>query len=202
MCVDKLIWALVGYISGSLPWGYWIGKAKGVDVTKKGSGNIGASNVNRVLGAKYAILVGVLDFLKGFLPTYAAYALTGSIELALTAAMFAAIGAAFSMFMRFRGGKGFAALAGAFIALAYVTGNFGVVSVLATTWVALMVLSRIASLSNFVTFLTAIPATALVGSAPLFSYAIFGSILLSYTLRKNIARLMEGKELKVTDKFR
>lgn len=200
MDVGIALWALIGYLVGSLPWGYWIGKLKGVDITKKGSGNIGAANVNRVLGAKYAVLVALLDFLKGFVPPYAAYALTSSTTLALVAALFAGVGAAFSVFMRFHGGKGFAALAGAFVALAYITNSFGTVAVLATTWISLVVLTRIASLTNFVTMITAVPLTALTGNAPLFSFAVFATLLLSYTLRANIRRLLNGTERKITDR--
>lgn len=200
MDAGAALWALAGYLAGSVPWGYWVGKLKGVDITKKGSGNIGAANVNRVLGAKYAVLVAVLDFLKGFAPPYAAYALTSSVDLALIAALFAGIGAAFSVFMGFRGGKGFAALAGAFVALAHVTGSTGTVAVLATTWASLVVLTRIASLSNFVTMITAVPLTALVGNAHLLSFAVFATLLLSYTLRENIKRLLRGTERKITDR--
>ncbi len=202
MDANVALWALVGYVVGSLPWGYWIGKLKGIDITKKGSGNIGAANVNRVLGAKYAVLVAILDFLKGFLPPYMAYVLTSDPRLSLVAALFAGVGAAFSVFMRFHGGKGFAALAGAFIALAYITNSFGTVAVLATTWISIVVLTRIASLTNFVTMITAIPLTALTGNAYLFSFAIFATLLLSYTLRENIKRLLEGTERKITDRVK
>ena len=191
-----LFWAVIGYISGSLPFGYWIGKLKGVDLTKEASGNIGAANTYRVLGLSYAILVGVLDLLKGFIPTYLAYVFAGE-QAALLAAMFAAIGAAFSIFLGLKGGKGFAAMAGAYIALVALTNAWGAFAVLSTLWISLMILSRIASLTNYVTILVSIPVSALIGNPALLTFSFFATVLLSYTLRKNIARLLEGTEYRV-----
>ncbi|HID08952.1 TPA: glycerol-3-phosphate acyltransferase, partial [Candidatus Micrarchaeota archaeon] len=103
MLDSPFTWALIGYLSGSIPWGYLVGKAKGVDIRKLGSGNIGAANVARNLGLGYGVLVGTLDVLKGYIPTFLASTVAG-VEYALLTAVFAVVGAVCSVFPRFRGG--------------------------------------------------------------------------------------------------
>ena len=67
MIVLKILFLLLAYLIGSIPFGFIIGKIKGVDIRKEGSKNIGATNVGRLLGKKYAILTYILDMLKGFI---------------------------------------------------------------------------------------------------------------------------------------
>src|SRR5689334_25205210 len=117
----------VAYLLGSIPFGLIVGKSRGVDPRKAGSGNIGATNVGRLLGPRFFWLVFTLDLLKGFSPTLAAYfvlrrwnelppdALTCFVWLLVG---FAAIfGHMFSCFLHFRGGKGVATSAGVFLGL-------------------------------------------------------------------------------------
>src|SRR5688572_17372282 len=109
----------VAYLLGSIPFGLIVGRAKGVDPRKAGSGNIGATNVGRLLGKKFFAIVFVLDLLKGLLPMLAAaYVLRGMEEsnrkyLLWLAVGFAAIaGHMFSLFLGFKGGKGVATSTG------------------------------------------------------------------------------------------
>ncbi len=102
-----LIIILISYLLGSIPFGYIISKLKGIDITKIGSGNIGATNVGRALGKKYFFIVLFLDALKGFLPVLLFKQLYG-FEYAILAGLFAVIGHSFSIFMKFKGGKGVA----------------------------------------------------------------------------------------------
>ena len=106
-----------GYLVGSIPFGVLIGRARGVDVRRSGSGNIGATNVARLLGPKWGVLVFALDLLKGLLPMLAAHWLLRSAagaeqkELCANLAWLAAgictiLGHNFSLFLGFRGGKG------------------------------------------------------------------------------------------------
>ncbi|MEO0196350.1 MAG: glycerol-3-phosphate 1-O-acyltransferase PlsY [candidate division WOR-3 bacterium] len=97
----------VSYFLGSIPFGYIIAKLKGIDITKLGSGNIGATNVGRFLGKKYFFIVLFLEALKGFLPVMIFKNLYG-IDYGILAGLFAVIGHSFSIFMRFKGGKGVA----------------------------------------------------------------------------------------------
>ena len=114
----------VAYLLGSIPFGLIVGKSKGVDPRKAGSGNIGATNVGRLLGKKFFAIVFVLDLLKGLLPMLAAaYVLRGMDEgsrkyLLWLAVGFAAIaGHMFSLFLGFKGGKGVATSSGVVLGL-------------------------------------------------------------------------------------
>ena len=111
--MELAILCLISFFSGSIPFGYLVGKLKGVDVRRHGSGNIGATNVSRVLGKKYGALVLFLDGLKGFLPVL----LLGNDNFAKSWIAFSAIaGHCFSPFLFFKGGKGVATALGAFLA--------------------------------------------------------------------------------------
>src|SRR5437660_10014734 len=103
------------YLIGAVPVGYLIARWRGVNLFEQGSGNIGATNVGRVLGRRFGILVFALDFLKGALPTLAAAALDRSLRpdlpadtLPVTAGVAAFLGHLFPVTLRFRGGKGVA----------------------------------------------------------------------------------------------
>ncbi len=192
MNLNALIWAAIGYLSGSIPWGYLVARTKGVNIRRLGSGNIGGANVARNLGMKYGLLVVLLDLLKGFIPAYVAYAVAG-INYALLSAMFAIIGAVFSAFLGFRGGKGFATIAGGYIALAYASGVWGPLMVMLTVWIAVVVLTQMTGLANVVTIISAIPANALVGSHLLVAYVVFAAVVVLYSHRDNIILMLQGK---------
>src|SRR5262245_42370971 len=103
---------LLSYLCGSLPFGVVVARAKGMDIQKVGSGNIGATNVGRALGRPWGILVFVLDFLKGFLPTYVAWTVGRessnpfmTYDLPVLCALAAVLGHVFSVWLKFRGGK-------------------------------------------------------------------------------------------------
>src|SRR6476620_5076490 len=111
---------VVAYLIGAIPFGYLIGRARGVDLFKAGSGNIGATNAGRVLGRKIGTLVFLLDFLKGALPVAAILPLAQSLApgadttlgppdvLRVSAAALAFLGHLFPVYLGFRGGKGIA----------------------------------------------------------------------------------------------
>jgi acyl phosphate:glycerol-3-phosphate acyltransferase len=107
-----------GFIAGSVPFGHLVGMAKGVDIRRQGSGNIGATNVSRVLGRRWGALVFVLDFLKGFLPVMAVLHLYFGYfgEAVDVAAVLAGIGGIlghnYTPWLGFKGGKGIATSAG------------------------------------------------------------------------------------------
>src|SRR3954465_10260195 len=112
---NLLILVPIAYVLGSVPFGLIVGLAKGIDPRKAGSGNIGATNIGRLLGGRFFAIVFTLDFLKGLLPTLAASwvvhrtenALVASIYLLWLTVGFAAIlGHMFSAFLGFKGGKG------------------------------------------------------------------------------------------------
>src|SRR3954452_6664306 len=107
------------YFVGAIPFGYLVARARGVDILHEGSGNIGATNVSRVLGKRFGILVFALDFAKGALPTLAAQRSAGLLDdplwasgLPVAAGLAAFLGHCFPIYLRFHGGKGVATGAG------------------------------------------------------------------------------------------
>jgi glycerol-3-phosphate acyltransferase PlsY len=122
MSTPVLVAMIAGaYLLGSIPFGLLLGKRRGVDVRTQGSGNIGASNVARTLGKKTGILVLFLDAMKAALPTLGARLLweRGEIQVEILAlvALAAICGHCFSVWLKFRGGKGVATSIGVFLVL-------------------------------------------------------------------------------------
>lgn len=107
--LSVIFWIISGYISGSLVWGYWIGRyIYGVDLRTKGSGNIGATNVFRVLGPVPGIFTFILDVLKGALPVMILKYITAknvNLLLLLAVGIASIIGSRFSIFLKGSGGK-------------------------------------------------------------------------------------------------
>src|SRR5438105_6116143 len=146
--------AAVAYLVGAIPFGYVVARWRGVDILRAGSGNIGATNVGRVLGRRYGVLVFILDFAKGALPTAAALCLrewanpTARAELPLAglpvfAGLAAFVGHVFPVYLRFRGGKGIATGAGV-VALLLPLPALGAVG----TWLVVLAASRFVSVAS------------------------------------------------------
>ncbi|WP_456400643.1 glycerol-3-phosphate 1-O-acyltransferase PlsY [Persephonella sp.] len=109
MELELIIYLVVTYLVASIPFGYVVGKLSGKDVTKEGSGNIGATNVARTIGKKAGILVLILDMLKGYVPVYIGkYYFYYNDKILSLIGITAVIGHCFSIFMKFKGGKGVA----------------------------------------------------------------------------------------------
>ncbi len=194
--------ALLAYIVGAVPFGYLVAKSRGVDIFAAGSGNIGATNVGRVLGRKYGLLVFALDFLKGAGPTLAARLYEGRDGNVAVAVGFASIvGHMFPVFLRFRGGKGVAT-------------GFGVVAMLlpaatavaAVTWATLVSTTRYMSLASIVAgFVLAGLRIAMVpqpfgkGERTLTLFAILVAVLVAVRHRANLTRLVAGRENRLRD---
>lgn len=146
-----LAWSLFAYLVAAIPMGVLVGLVRGVDIRRLGSGNIGATNAVRVLGAKWGIVVFLLDVLKAWLPVRLAMsgAALGGLEapegpLALVGAA-ATLGHVFPVYLGFRGGKGVACALGVFTALTPVGGLFAGLLYLQT--LAMTRVSAIASLT-------------------------------------------------------
>src|SRR5213592_106155 len=114
-----VLFALAGYLAGSLPFGYWVVRAtKGVDIRSVGSHNIGATNVWRTYGWRYGLPVMALDILKAFVPVLVATLVDGHLTGVLTGAA-AMVGHARPIYLRFaKGGKMVATAGGAFLGVA------------------------------------------------------------------------------------
>ncbi len=200
--------ALAAYLLGSIPTGYLVAKAKGIDIRTVGSGNIGATNAMRVLGKPAGIFVLIADALKGYLAVWLLMKLAidyllpwdslgGSYEIiAVVAGLFAIVGHIFPCWLKFKGGKGIATTAGVLLALApwALLIVFGV-------WIVFFAATRYVSVGSigaavvlpFVTWQTThLPLiTGLMGVI---------STLAIYKHKTNIRRLLNGTEHRFGDK--
>lgn len=192
---------LVGYVSGSLPWGLWLGQwLRGVDVRTIGSGNLGATNVYRSLGPGIGIATLLLDIAKGALPVWLlprsplGAAFPGGAEWCAIAAAFAAVaGHVWTFLAGFKGGKGVATSAG--VALALSPPSFGV---FAAVFLVTLLLTRYVSVGSMlgaVGFAAALARFSPGGLAsPTFAVGALLALLVIARHRDNIARLAKGEE--------
>ena len=187
---------LLCYVLGSIPFAYIAGKAaRGIDLRQHGSGNLGATNVYRTLGAKVAAVVFVLDTLKGALPVLAVrqYAVGAHLELwAIAAGVAAIVGHAKPIFLLWKGGgKGVATAGGVFLALAPIPTLASM-----ATFIVVVLLSgyvSVASLTAAVVLPVVLAATSGVRS-PLFVVSVVIAVFVFWTHRTNIGRLRRGEE--------
>src|SRR5438034_11129200 len=155
---------VASYLLGSIPFGYLAGRTAGIDIRKAGSGNIGATNVVRVLGKRYGYPVFVLDFLKGFGAVKISMSIAtdarpewGSPEIfGILAAVASVIGHSFPLWLKFRGGKGVATAAGALFGLMPLATVIGVI-----VWISVFWFTRYVSLASLVTA-AALPLVLLI----------------------------------------
>ncbi len=190
-----MTWLLVlaSYFTGAFPTSYLAGRvARGIDLRQHGSGNLGATNVFRVLGWKAATPVFMIDIFKGFAPTFFFPRLDGSPrwEWALAYGAAAILGHVYSVYVRFKGGKGVATSAGVFLALAPWAVLAGLV-----VWVSLVALTRVVSIASIVAAVVVPPVVWLTtGNGPVLwlSLALMAFVIWSH--RTNIGRLLRGEE--------
>ncbi len=195
-----LVSALVGYVLGALPFGYWVARAKGVDIFRAGSGNPGATNVRRVLGRGPGNLVFALDAAKGAAAAGLPLLVQrwGGMSPAAGDASYAAIvglaagliGHSFSCFTGFRGGKGVATTVGGFAVLLPVA-----LLVASAVWIATFYSSRYVSLASLLSAVALPVAAFFLGvSRPLFGLACAVAVFVIVMHRSNIRRLLAGTE--------
>jgi acyl phosphate:glycerol-3-phosphate acyltransferase len=200
---------LGSYLLGSIPFGYIAGRIGGIDIRKIGSGNIGATNVVRVLGKRYGYPVFVLDFLKGFgavkismLIAVDARPEWGSPEIfGILAAVASVMGHSFPPWLKFRGGKGVATSAGALFGL------MPLASVIAfIIWVSVFWFTRYVSLASLMTAV-ALPLVILImtrfnqihGKALFYSSLCIAAVVI-WRHHSNLSRLIHGSEPRFTRK--
>jgi glycerol-3-phosphate acyltransferase PlsY len=192
---EKIIFYVFCYLIGSIPFGLIIVKLSGKgDISKQGSGNIGATNVTRVAGRKIGVFVLLLDFAKGFLTvTLALEYFPGDTLLSLAAGLISVIGHIFSVFMGFKGGKGVATGLGTVFAVNYIAGFITI-----AIWISGFLLSRISAVGALAGFglLPFIFFFAGDSSEEILIYSFLLSVIILLTHAKNIKRLLSGKENK------
>ena len=197
--IFQLVITIIGaYLIGSIPTGYILVKLlTGQDIRTIGSGSTGATNVKRVLGTKYFFIVMALDAFKGALPVILATYFTSAFAnlgiLPVLAAIFAILGHAKSIYLKFTGGKAVASGVGTLFAL-----NWQVGIAVAVIWSAITWFSKYVSLGSIIA-LACSPFLMLLVKAPI-SYVIYTTIAaigVIYLHRENIQRLKNGTENKV-----
>ncbi len=106
--METLIFPLIGYLIGSIPFSYIMGKLKGVDIRKVGTFNVGSANVKRLFGFKYGFLAFILDFLKGVISSLIPKFLGFGPFYSFLSGFFASIGHSYPLYLKFQGGRGIA----------------------------------------------------------------------------------------------
>jgi glycerol-3-phosphate acyltransferase PlsY len=192
--LQLILFCIGAYLLGSIPFGLLIGKAMGMDIRRHGSGNIGATNVTRTLGKSLGILTLLMDLAKGWLPvTVCASLLQGhehAEEILAATALCAFLGHCYSIFLRFRGGKGVATAAGVFLALCPSALAIALLSFIIVVWRTGFVSagSLTAALVMPVLQMFFLPSVPI----SIATWAI--AILVWWRHRDNIQRLLRGEE--------
>ena len=201
--MDYIFWIVTGYFSGSIPTGYLIGKLKGIDLTRIGSGSTGATNVLRNVGKIAALITLVIDVLKGFIPVYLvmSYFCRGGVTPPLLVGLVglaSILGHSKSVFLKFKGGKSSATGLGILIAISW---KVAVISFL--IWIVVVFTFRYSSLGSIIT----------CPLVPLWMYLfhmsnvyiLFTVVIAVYIVlvrhRDNIKRLIKGTEPKIGQKI-
>lgn len=216
---DAILPALIlpAYVLGSVPFGLMVARTRGVDPRHAGSGNIGATNVGRLLGGRFFAIVFILDLLKGLVPMLcAALALSAfrgdarnyearDYGLWLAVGLAAILGHMFSVFLKFKGGKGVATSTGVILGLYPYFTIPGLVA--AAIWLILFKLTRYVSIASILAAFGFALAYLGIGLAmgwpvfgrqwPLLAFAIFIAAMITYKHRGNLARLRAGTEHRV-----
>ena len=194
-----ILWLIVGYLIGSIPWALIIGKTfYGVDIRTKGSGNLGGTNAGRVLGKKAGIIVILLDALKAFIVMVLVNAI--SPEYIRYAGLAVCIGHCFPVFANFKGGKAVACSAGYILGLGlFVTHDIVFTFVYpALVFIIVLCLTKYMSLASMSGLITAtIMGYLTYKDNSLATLVLLLTMFVIFMHRANIVRLIHGNENKV-----
>lgn len=191
------LFLLLGFCLGSLPFGHWVGLARGVDLRQQGSQNTGATNAGRMLGRKWGYFVFVLDLFKGWIAVWLAIQWGSTDEVSIAAGVCAVLGHVFSPWLGFRGGKGVATSAGIFLALTPL-----ITLILAGLWMVFFWIWRMVSVASLAVA-TVFPVLVFwfAPGRPILQWVSVGIAGLVWVRhRGNLIRLMKGKENKFSKK--
>lgn len=192
-----LVGILISYLVGSMPTAYLAGRARGVDLRAHGSGNLGATNVARVLGTRTGVAVFAVDLLKGFLPVWI---LPRYVDVSLNPELWAVLFGAAAILGHVKpiflggkgGGKGVATASGVFLALAFVP-----LLIAQAVWAAVFYFTRYVSLASLIS--AAVLSIAILTwwrdpASPIFLAGVAVMVFVFWTHRANIGRLRRGEE--------
>ncbi len=202
MIYNTILSFIFAYLVGSIPTSYLMGKlAKGIDIRDYGSGNVGATNALRVLGTRIGIITLLIDIGKGFVAIQIGKLLISEPTnlFLIIIGLFAIIGHIFTVFLKFKGGKGVATSAGVFIALSPLPVAMAIVVFVVTVW-----LSKFVSLGSMVAalafFLVELIVNISNGFAD-FELLVFIFLIMLFILirhKTNIKRIIDGNENRIS----
>jgi glycerol-3-phosphate acyltransferase PlsY len=215
LILSTVLFAFVSYLLGSIPFSYLAGKLfKGIDLREHGSGNLGATNTYRMLGLGAALLVGILDALKAYLPvlffpglilsysqTPATEIIFGtkiSIVIKMILGVCAISGHVWTLFLGFKGGKGVTTAFGVFLAITPLA-----TAISLGVWILVLSITRRVSLASITTailfplFLVLLRKNLFDSEMILFIFSLIVTVLVIFTHRSNISRLLRGEEKKI-----
>ncbi len=183
---------IFSYLLGSVPSGYVLGRLAGIDVRNLGSGNVGATNVARVVGKRQGVLTLIADAAKGFIPVIAAIQFNMGLPATVLAGVAAFLGHLYPAFLRFKGGKGVATALGFFLAMAPLA-----TIILLGVFALVMFVSRAVSLGS-ITAAAAAPVVLWIAAYPpmLIGAGAFLAAMIILRHSGNIKRLLSGTEPK------
>ena len=191
--VSILLITIIGYFLGAISFAVIIARSKGVDIFKEGSGNPGATNVKRILGKKWGYTVFALDALKGFTAARLPLMFYDDDRLAVIGLIAAILGHSFSVFLKFRGGKGVATTIGGLLALMCPALLIGLV-----VWLIIFYTKKVVALAS-IFFAVSLPISAyfIYGTeGPRFYLGVVLALFIVVRHRSNIIRMFSGKENK------
>ena len=185
--------SIVGYLLGAISFAVIVARSQGVDILKYGSGNPGATNVTRALGSKYGNIVFACDALKGFIAAGWPLLWMGEagLQLGIIGLIASIIGHSFSVFLKFKGGKGVATTMGGLVAIMPIVLLIGVAA-----WAAIYFTIRMVAIASIL-FAVSLPISAywLYGSGdPRLTLGVVLGVLIVLRHRSNISRMLQGTE--------
>jgi acyl-phosphate glycerol 3-phosphate acyltransferase len=192
---------VLAYFVGSIPFGYLVARSRGIDIRAAGSGNIGATNVARTLGAKTGAMVLAFDFAKGAVPVLIAQFVAESNWLPILAGLTAILGHMFPVWLRFSGGKGVATGTGVVAVLLPIPTLLGLL-----TWLATLSATRYVSLASILGGAALVAARIIIVPEPFvpqqriltaFCFLAFGLVLVRHS--GNLVRLWRGQEPRISE---
>jgi glycerol-3-phosphate acyltransferase PlsY len=191
--VSILLITIIGYLLGAISFAVIIARSKGVDIFKEGSGNPGATNIKRILGKRWGNVVFALDALKGFTSAGMPLMVYDDDRLAVIGLIAAILGHSFSVFLKFRGGKGVATTIGGLLAIMCPALLIGLV-----VWLIIFYTKKVVALAS-IFFAVSLPLSAyfIYGTEdPRFYMGVVLALFIVGRHRSNIIRMFSGKENK------
>ncbi len=194
--LEIVLWIVGAYLVGGIPFGFLIGKARGVDVRTVGSKNIGATNVYRTVGHRWGFLAFFCDFLKGLLPTLAAVRFLGG-DWPVAVGLACVVGHTLTPYMKFKGGKGVATAFGMLLALIPALVGIAFALFVVTVWLSHYISLGSCLAAAFLGIMIWIPTPLARAGLPLQIVMTLLAVFVIWKHRSNIARLKAGTENKI-----